>query len=152
MNEKVVEYVRSLGACGDAMEWLMAQKNLAQAWRDCERGDWMLWVLGKQAGEPGCEKRERLVLAACKCARLSLKYVSEDEKRPLVAIQTAERWAKGKATIEEVRTAADDAYAAAAYAAACAAYAPAVKIFTLKKCADIVRSFYPKAPDGSVEA
>ena len=44
-----------------------------------------------------------VVMAACKCARLALKHVQKGEDRPLKAIQTAEAWCKGKATIEQVR-------------------------------------------------
>jgi hypothetical protein len=147
MDKRIVEKVRAMGACEDAVEWLSKQKSVKQAWADCERGDWMLWLLGKLSGEPGCEKRKKLVLAACGCARLSLKYVKKGEKRPLIAIQTAEKWANGKATIEEVRTA---AYAAAAYDAAAydayAAYDAAARKEVLKKCSDIVRKHYPTAP------
>jgi hypothetical protein len=140
MDKRIVEKVRAMGACEDAVEWLSKQKSVKQAWADCERGDWMLWLLGKLSGEPGCEKRKKLVLAACGCARLSLKYVKKGEKRPLIAIQTAEKWANGKATIEEVRTA---AYAAAAYdaaaydaAAAVAAYAAAYAAYDAAAYAD----------------
>ena len=130
-------------------------------------GDWMLWLVEKLSGKPESEKRKKLVLAACECARLSLKYVPNGEERPLKAIETAEKWAKGKATIDEVRSAADASYAtytaaadaaaasyatydvayAAAYAAAYYAAADyAVRKSTLKQCADIVRKHYPKVP------
>jgi len=162
-NEMLVK----LGACSEAVEWV-GDKSPAVAWKTCKRGDWMLWLCGKLSGEPGGKGRKKLVLAACACARLSLKYVRKGEKRPLVAIQTAEAWAKGKrgVTIEQVRTAAyaaDADYAAAAYAAnaayaddaayAAAAYADApataaARRETLAKCADIVRGFYPKPPQG----
>jgi hypothetical protein len=50
--------------------------------------------------------------------------------RPLRAIETAEAWTRGEATIEEVRTAADAAYTydAASVSAAYAAYAAAVAV------------------------
>ena len=155
-----------LGACSEAVEWV-GDKSPAVAWKTCKRGDWMLWLCGKLSGEPGGKGRKKLVLAACACARLSLKYVRKGEKRPLKAIQTAEAWARGKrgVTIEQVRTAAaaayDAAYAAAAYDAAyAAAYAAAAtaadavyaaadaRTKTLSKCAAIVRRFYPKPPQG----
>ncbi len=170
MNQKWIDWLTELNACGSAREWLAEQKNPKQAWADCERGDWMLWLLGKLSGEAGNEKRKKLVLTACACARLSLRYVKKGEKRPLIAIQIAEKWARGKATIEEVRKAAAadaaayaaadaaayaaDAAAYAAYAAAYAAYAAAADAAAddaalnkmLKKCANIVRKFYPNPP------
>jgi hypothetical protein len=176
MNEKVVKWLEGLHACPEAVEWVAKQTTTKQAWQDCKRGDWMLWLLGKLSGKPGSAARKNLVLAACGCARLSLKYVSKGEERPRIAIEKAEKWAHGKATLDEVRDAAyaaadsadyaDDAYAAyaayaaaanAAYAAANAAYAAAnaayaayadadAKTKTFAKCADIVRKHYPTPP------
>jgi hypothetical protein len=91
----------------------------------------MLWIAGKFAGPPGDERRKPLVAAACECVRLSLHLVTAGEDRPRVAIEIAEAWTRGEATLEQVRAAAraaadaaDAAYAAyAAAAAARAAYA-----------------------------
>jgi hypothetical protein len=98
-----------------------------------------------------------------------------NDKRVRECIETLRRYAKGKATIKEVRearrSAADAAYAAAdadadaAYAAAAAAaYAAAdadadaaayaadvacetaARSSSLKRSADIVRQYYPKPP------
>ena len=155
-------------ACKEAVEWAAAQKSAAQAWRDCERGDWMLWLLGRLSGKPGSKKRKRLVLCACECARLSLKYVPKGEDRPRKAIETAEAWARGEGpTIEDVRAAgyaaADAGYAAAyaayaaddaAYAAYAAAYAaaaaytadaaftPAVDAVDVAALCDIIRRYH----------
>jgi len=112
--EGFMDLLRGLGACWEAKEWADG-KTLRESWNTCERGDWMLWLAARVGAD-----RKRLVLAACACARLSLKYVSPGEDRPRVAIETAEKWAHGEATIEEVKAAAA-AYAAAADAAAYAA-------------------------------
>jgi hypothetical protein len=123
-----------LGACQEAVIWAKG-KSLAQTWRTCERGDWLLWLCGKMVDKPGWSTRAQLVLAACSCAETSLKYVPSGEDRPRAAIETARKWARGKATIEEVRRAAAAANAAdAADAAADAAYAKA-----LAECAELVR-------------
>jgi len=130
--------LRRLGACEDAREWAKG-KSLAQAWRTCERGDWMLWLAARAE-----VRRQDVVLAACACARLSLKHVSKREERPRIAIETAEQWARGKATIEEVRIA---AYVSAAYAAAYA-YASAADAADSRtrvpaRCATLVRKQIP---------
>lgn len=150
-------------ACSDAVAWAREQATAESAWRNCQHGDWMLWLVGQSSGEPESDSRKKLVLSACECARLALPYVRSGEKRPLIAIETAEKWARGEdgVTIEEVRTAADGAYTAAdgaytaAYAASTAAYAAyaaayaahaAAKTKALAKCADIVRKHYPEPP------
>ena len=115
--------LNELGACSSAIGWAHG-KTLHVVWETCDRGDWLLWLAGKMADKKGWPTRKQVVLAACACAETALKYVPKGEDRPKKAIQTARAWARGKATLEEVRAAAyAAAYAAAAYAAA--AYAAA---------------------------
>jgi len=104
-------------------------------WSTCPRGDWLLFFAAKE----GSTTHKLIVKAACQCARLSLPYVKKGDLRPRQAIEITELWLEDKATIEEVKLAADAAYSAAvanavyaanaanaayaAYAAANAAYA-----------------------------
>src|SRR3990167_5971448 len=104
----------SLNACADAVAWAKTQPDYATAWATCERGDWMLWIAGKYAGPPESEKRNLLVLAACGCARLVLPLFEAkypDDQRVRACIETAERWARGEATLAELREARSAAYA-----------------------------------------
>lgn len=158
--KEYIKYLNNLNACSDAVEWSKQFKTSQEAWDKCDHGDWMLWLLGKQCGKPESKSRKKLVLAACKCARLSLKYVPKGEKRPLKAIQTAEKWAKGvvgislsdvqasAASAERAAEAARWAWADAAWAAArvesVANVTWSAQTKTLKKCANIVRKMYPK--------
>ena len=132
MKTETIKKLKQLKPCYDALEWVEKQPSRKSAWDNCERGDWMLWLLGKRSGEVGSKSRKKLVWTACQCARLSLPYVEKGEERPLKAIETAEKYTKGDATLDEVRKAGDAAYAYdadadayAAYAAAYAAYAAA---------------------------
>ena len=113
--------IKRLKACKEAIEWGEQFDAPGKAWQECERGEGMLWLLGKLSGKPGSDSRKKLVLAACGCARLSLPYVPKGEIRSLRAIETAEAWARGDAgiTLQMVKAAAYAAYAAyyAAYAA-----------------------------------
>jgi hypothetical protein len=137
-----------LDACEEARKWC-AGKSLAQAWKTGKRGDWMLWLCGKMADTPKWPTRKQVVLVACFCAELTLKYVSAEEDRPRKCIETVRAWVAGTASIEEVREARRDAYAYAAaadtavYAAAdAAAYAAAdadARTKTLNQCAKIAR-------------
>jgi len=168
--DHIDDLLTRLGACSDAVAWARTQPDAETAWDTCDRGDWMLWLAGRLAGEPGSDARRPLVLAACECARLALPYVKEGELRPMRAIEAAEDWARGGATtLAQVRSAAEADYAAytvAAYAAASAASAAyvaaaaaadaayaayvaaaaAARSSTLNACADIVRKHYPHPP------
>ena len=120
-----------MGACEDAVAWV-GDRDITAAWAECDRADWMLWLAGRVVARP------LVVLAACACARTALRYVLAGEDRPRVAIETAERWARGEATIAEVRSAyAVAAYAAADACAAAAAYAAAytATTYTAATCA-----------------
>ncbi len=124
MPEKLSKRIAHLHPCGKAVEWFDAQPSVVAAWRSCQRGDWMLWLLGRLSGEPGSKGRKRLVLAACECARLALPHVPAGEERPRKAIETAEAWARGEdTTLADVRAAAAASYAAAAASAAASAAA-----------------------------
>jgi len=157
MNEKIIEKLTDMGACNAGMEYIRSHRTMQEAWDKCERGDWMLWLLGRLAGPPESKSRKKLVLAACACARLSLRHAPADEKRPLAAIEMAEAWARGQdgVSLDDVRRTSDSAYAAAAaYASASAssafaaydADADAAIKKTLLQCAKVVRKMYPKAP------
>ena len=137
-NTTPITHLSDINACLSAIEWVKASnsRSLESAWQKCERGDWMLWYAGKKAGPVGDEKRKKLVLAACACARLGLptfekRYPGNDVMR--VCLDTAEKWTRNEATLEALQVsrrncyaAADAAaYAAAADAAAYAAAAPA---------------------------
>ena len=96
--------LKQLGACSDARGWYDGRDS-ETAWRECARGDWLLWIAAKLGVD-----RKLIVLAACDCAELAVAYLPRGEQRPQQAIETARAWCQGTAPIEDVRSAA--AYAA----------------------------------------
>ena len=150
--------LRSKGACSEARESAKG-KDLETVWATCERGDWMLWLLGKMCETKGWPDRKQLVLSCCACAAKALKYVPKGENHPREAIRIARLWVRGKATIEEVRQAyaasasaasPAAAYAAAAYAAA--AYAAAAYAHRLRYAAYAADNAYAVAYAASADA
>jgi hypothetical protein len=125
--KELQSYLEGLNACEEAVLWSKEFNTLKEAWEVCERGDWMLWLLGKQSGPVDSDSRKKLVWTSCQCARLALPCVKEGEDKPRIAIEAAEAYAINEASIEDVRNAAtaataaahtDDAAATAATAAA----------------------------------
>ena len=136
-----IKKLQNIGACSQAVEWCKNHKSMQSAWDNCERGDWMAWLLGRTV-KKNSKAHKKLVLVACKIARDVLYLIPSKEKRPLIAIETAEKWCRGEATTEEVRAAADAAAdAAASYAAADAARKTKLNIY-----AKMIRAEFPKAP------
>ena len=101
--------------CSDAREWMRSQKNATEAWNNCERGDWMLWIAKKLKVDD-----RKLTMAKAMCAK-QVEHLMKDQ-RSIDALQLCIDYFYGIISREEL-DAADDA--AAADAADAAAYADA---------------------------
>jgi hypothetical protein len=128
MNAKeLLVLLRAMGACREAVDWVKG-KSFAEAWRECERADWMLWLCGRMIGKAGWPTREQIVLVLCDLAETALPFYEKkcpNDLRPRKSIEVTRAWAEGKATIEQVREARAAAADAANAAANAAAYAAA---------------------------
>jgi len=150
-----------LDACSPALEWA-GDKTWEEVYNTCHRGDWLLW-LHYLTNKEDLKIR---TLAKGHCAN-TVRNLMTDE-RSLKAIDTAIAFGEGRATMQELDSAADAAYDAAydaaaeardyayayaaAYYAADAAYAAAraaayaasaARIKNQKDTADIVRKYIP---------
>jgi hypothetical protein len=114
------QYLKSLEACQTAIDWA-GDKTIEQVVADCHRGDWLLW-LAKKCGV----ELQPMTLAKAHCAN-TVRHLMTDE-RSVKAVDVAIAFGEGRATLDELDTAAyaADAADAAAYAYAdTAAYAAA---------------------------
>ena len=108
-------------ACTEGANWADSQTDYKKAWEACDRADWMLWAAQKFNVD-----LKKLTLAKVACAR-TVQHLMTDN-RSILALEVAEKFGEGVATLEEMNAAAADAAAAAddaadAYAAAAAAAA-----------------------------
>ena len=95
----------------EAIVFRKKYKTFKEAWKECHRGDWMLWI----ASRLGTSTRI-LTRAKAHCA-LTVKHLMKD-KRSINACEVALKFADKKATRQELHDAAYAAYAAYADAAA----------------------------------
>ena len=152
----LLRILEAFEACDEARDWVATQPDAATAWAACPRGNWLVWLLG-ELHVRGALYRQTLVLAACACAETALCHVAAGDDRPRLAIEAARRWARGEATVEEVRAASDAvgvgvaACAAFEAAAVCAAFtaADAFAAFAAADAADAAADFagYPDSAD-----
>jgi hypothetical protein len=107
--------LRAMQACAPALRWI-GDRTIEQAWRECERSDWMCWLLRKIAPND-----QRCRLTAADFAE-RVWHLIPDEPTKLAAA-----WAIGAARRGDRDEMDAASYAAAAYAtyAAYAAYAAA---------------------------
>jgi hypothetical protein len=98
--------LKELEACDEAIEWAKDYDTLQQAWDNCQRGDWMIWLINEM--EWSNEKDLRLMAVAF--AR-QVQHLMNDQ-RSINALDVAERYANGEANIEELTAAWVAAWAA----------------------------------------
>ena len=117
------KYLIEIGACKEAVDWVGNQTR-AHAWKTCERGDWMIWLLvnkGKTA-----DKILRLIAADCAERVLPIfekQYPGDD--RPRKAILAARDYANGKIGAASMAAAGAASIAAAGAASMASAWAAA---------------------------
>ena len=86
-----------------AAEWSRGMTWL-DAWEACHDPRWLM-----QAAASVRVDRRAVVMAACGCAKLTMRFVSAGEARPRRAVLAAQRWASGAGQEALVREAAADA-------------------------------------------
>jgi hypothetical protein len=97
--------ISQFSPCSEGQKYYDSKATAAEAWRDCERGDWMLWIAHKLDID-----RRTLTRAKALCAN-TVRHLMKD-KRSTDAIDAALLYADGKITENEL-----DAYATRAFSA-----------------------------------
>ena len=133
MKTPMQELLIKLKACVEAREWV-GDKTIEQIVEQCHRGDWLLWLAEKV--DIGLQP---LTLAKGHCAN-TVRHLMKDE-RSINAIDVAITFGEGKASREELSSAAADAAYAASDADAAAADAAAAKKQNQMQTADICREY-----------
>jgi hypothetical protein len=137
----IEDLVIEMNACSEAKNWAKG-KSIESIVKDCQRGDWLLWLSNKI----GVDLRS-ITLAKALCAKTVIDLMRD--QRSIDAVNMAEKFGMGLATIEELNDAAYDAnttsYAAAADTAYDAAYSAAYsaakesnQLLTANICREII--------------
>jgi hypothetical protein len=103
------ELLIKLNACDEAIEWA-GDRTIEEIVKDCDRGDWLLWLAKKIDIE-----LQPLTLAKGHCAN-TVRHLMKNE-RSIKAVDMAIAFGEGRATMEELNNAAT--YAAAFEACGC---------------------------------
>jgi len=116
------EFAESRHACSDGLEWL-GERDIAAMWAECQRSDWMVWLLDRMGWADAHAQRS----FALRCARRVQPLMRD--ARSVETLEVVERYLRGDATDEELASAwaAADAAADAARAAWAAADADAAR-------------------------
>ncbi|MDI7268991.1 MAG: hypothetical protein QME96_13465 [Myxococcota bacterium] len=130
--------LEALRPCPETVEWcrgLPARTSLAAAWRRCDRGEWLLWLVVRTLDAPPWgEERKPLVRAVARCARLALPVYEArhpGDGRVRRCLDLAEAWTRGEATPEQVVQAYVATFAAASICPPASANADAVAVLSV---------------------
>jgi uncharacterized membrane protein len=81
--------------CKSVVEYFSSYASFEEAWQDCKRGDWMLWI----AELLGVDDRTR-TLAKALCVNIARSLITDE--RTTAAIDAAQRYAAGEISREEL--------------------------------------------------
>jgi len=123
MNTEIIQELKSMGACSEAVVWASQFSSPQEVWDKCGKSAWMLWYLRKK-GE--IEKKIFVQLAIEFAERVLDKFEEKySQERPRLAIEAAKKWVLEQSEENRIAAAYAAAYASAAVDAADAADAAA---------------------------
>jgi hypothetical protein len=107
-REEVLRLVVRKGGDPEVEVWLAETPgSAAELWMECPRGDWLFSL----ASEVGVE-RTLLVRTACACAREALAAVGTVDPLARQALEVAEAWSRGEASLPDLLAAESGAWSA----------------------------------------
>ena len=122
------DFCKAAGACSSGRDFAITQPTMADVWDNCQRVDWLCWILEK-LDAPNEEKKAREFM--CWCARntpladgRTTWWLLTDE-RSRAAVNVALRFARDEANQTELSAAESAAWSAAESAAESAAWSAA---------------------------
>jgi hypothetical protein len=127
---KLAMILSRLSACPEARTWAKNYPDLQAAWTNCQRSDWMLWLIARTVLD---QNDPRLRLLACDFAEAV--WAAWDAACAAWAACAA----RDAACVAGAASVAGDA--GAAWAAACAAWA------ARDAQSDIIRRYFPECPE-----
>lgn len=95
--------IEKFNPCGDALDFRKEHKSFKDAWENCHRGDWILWIASKLKVD-----KRTLFLAKARCAKTVIHLMKD--QRSIDAVNITERYGIGDIEEDELKYA---AYAAA---------------------------------------
>ena len=148
LKTEVETFIEKHHPCAEGATWARQYRTMAQVWKYCTNVEWMLWITDKH----GCGADRLLRLFGCWCVRNT--PLADGRKvwdlltdpRSRAAVEVAERFAYGKATVKELAVARAVAWAVAKDAARDAARAAA------RTAADAARAAARTAADAAAAA
>jgi hypothetical protein len=116
MVTKFQKQLAKLNTCSEAIKWVK-NKTAKEAWDTCQRGDWMLQLIGKTDKSNNWSKeRKPLVQIALDCAMLVEPHFSNNNNNQLAfiwCVDATQRWIDGENNRKEVEAAQSAIYDAA---------------------------------------
>ena len=95
-------------ACAEGRDWALTQPTMVEVWDNCQRPDWLLWILDAIDQRPDDRTMRLFAIWCARNTPLSDGRVTGDlltDPRSLAALKVAAQFAHGRATSEELSAA-----------------------------------------------
>jgi len=99
------QFCDATDACSDGRAFALTQPTMADVWDNCQRVDWLLWILDKLNRRPDDRTLRPFAVWCARNTPLSDGRKTGDlltDPRSLAALEVAERYANGNATDGEL--------------------------------------------------
>jgi hypothetical protein len=99
MKTEIEEYITKHKVCSGGIDYALTQNSMREVWDNCQRLGWLIWIIERQTDKPEKELR----LFAVWCARQVQHLITD--RRSIDALDIAERFANGRATMQDLAAA-----------------------------------------------
>ena len=123
--KQVVCELRRRKACGEAIDYVKSFDSWQACWDQCERADWMAWILGALCKPEDSQEIEKGAACMRECQVVAMEYQTEVQAC-LSAIDAEGQWPAAQRVFYE-------------------AGGPTRRTI-LKRSASVIREFCPQAP------
>jgi hypothetical protein len=101
--------LREFIVCPDGLDWAK-ERTIDEAFHDCQRADWLLYLGGLMAGRPGWPGVDEIVALSADCARTALRFIPRHVDAPRKVLGVAREFVHGVSSVEDLAAAADRCY------------------------------------------
>jgi hypothetical protein len=95
-EEQFRDILIEMEACDEAITWI-GNKTLKEAWEQCERADWMMWLLIKMLDREELPKYKEMVLFLCNALKKDMARLHFIMDPSLAKnLEMAEKWCRNE--------------------------------------------------------
>jgi len=103
-KEEILVLLEEFKVCSAAIKWVESSSynTVEEFWLNCERVDWMIWVLTKMAGKKGYPSHQNILKCLYECTKEAIDCIPYSDDLIDYHFRTIKQWMGGNATDKEL--------------------------------------------------